>query len=195
MLVLGLWFLPESWIMFVIKKTRPIIVEKITASFKQFINAIANLYIDGKFRDVNGKETIFSDRTEYLLQQNKLIDKNIYAIDLCKDVVSMLNFIYQNDMVSDEYEQAFRYLHHYSKLIEPLDQDKNFSENYFQQIEQLAEATLCPSENKDAKRIVQNAFTTRAFSYLSEERKKLEVISNNNKKELIDLMRGQINGM
>jgi hypothetical protein len=192
-LILGLLFLPSSWILGVIRKIRPKIIDNITKPFKYFLNTIMNLYINNSFIDINKKNTTFNERTEYLLKQNKLIEKNIYVIDLCKDIVSMFGYIYQNENMSYVFEQAVYYLQHYSNLIESIDQDKNFIDNFLLKTNQLSKAYSIHDENENITNMIHKFYIDEIFIYLTEERKKLNVLLDNNKKELVVIVKEEVN--
>jgi ATP-dependent helicase YprA (DUF1998 family) len=192
-LILGLLFLPNSWTLGVIRKIKPKIIEEIIKPFKIFLNTITNLYINNGFIDINKEDTTFNERTEYLLKENKKIEKNIYVIDLCKDIVSMFGFIYKDENVAYIYEEAINYLQHYSRLIEDIDQDKNFTENFTNKINQINGVVSFNDKDEKFTRAVQKRFFDEIFTYLREERNKLDVLLNNNKKELVAIIAGEVN--
>jgi hypothetical protein len=201
LLIVGLLFSPDSWVLFVIKKIKSSVVRKIEEPFIKLVNTIANLYINNNIIDLQENDENFNKKTKYYLEQNEKIDKNIYVIDLCKDIVSTLRFaIPRSGCSEDIYDDVFEYLYHYSKLVVSIDQDKNFGEHMLGKIEEMQKSyddiSKLTSLQNDQK--MRDAFFKQrvdmVFNYLKIEKEKLEKLKNQNKDELIRLLKGKMNG-
>lgn len=200
LLVVGLLFLPESWVLEVTKILRPKMIETIKTPFRKLLNAIVNLYLDNTITDINEQFPEFIDRTQFYIYENGKIEKNIYVIDLCKDMIATLNFALPRSVGEnrfDIYEQSLYYLYHYSTIVEHLEQDKNFVENYLDKIDSIRktyEETVEIEERDDTviKIIIEHCIKN-ALRYLAEEKLKLEKLHNSNKAELIKLVKEKAN--
>jgi len=140
LLIVGLIFLPESWIIRITKVIKPAILDAIKQPFRKLINALASLYVTNSFVDISEQYPEFNQRSEFYLKENKKIEKNIYVIDLCKDMIATLNFALPKSTGRTSYyiyEESMNYLYHYSRIAENLEQDKNFISNYLDKIEEL----------------------------------------------------------
>ena len=201
LLFVGLFFLPDSWILCIIKKVKSSVVHKIEEPLVKLVNTIANLYINNNVIDLQENDGNFNKETKYYLEQNKKIDKNIYVIDLCKDIVSTLGFAIPRSGCSDGiYDEVFEYLYHYSKLVVSIDQDKNFYGNMLDKIRDMQKAYNDASElarlQKDQKMgdVIFKQRVDAAFDYLKIEKEKLERLKNGNKDKLVELLKGKMNG-
>jgi hypothetical protein len=196
-LILGLLFLPEGWIIIILKKMKPNLIKKMEEPYKNFINTLANLFMNNGIIDISDENSEYNEQTEHLLKENKKIEKNIYVIDLCKDIVSMFRFIYPDRPNHIILEQAFNYLQNYAKLAESITQDNNFVKNFYEKINSLDELFREPDGDisEDAIKVTTDYLIKNIFNYLSEERNKLENLLSRNKNELIKLLKGKTHAL
>jgi hypothetical protein len=195
-LIFFLIFLPETITIAIINKLNPNIANRIKEPLIKFIKKIANLYINNELIELSVDENEYNEKTSYYLKENKNIDKNIYVIDLCKDLVFTLRFMYpENRYVGEHFEQALNYLKNYASIAEQLDQDKNFLSNFFDKIDSLKTnlTERCDYMGNEAMKTVFEQGVDKIFNYLREERRKLEELRKNNKNILISLLQGKAN--
>lgn len=201
-LILGLLVLPDSWVLFILSKIKPKLIIKIKEPVQKLLNTFVNLYINNKFINIEEKDDSFNKKTEYYLEQNDKIDKNCYVIDLCKDIVKTLDFVFSpENNFTDVYEQTFNYLYYYSKLLVYIDQDKNFCENFSEQLTKLNESysELMKTDydgNTDKKQIYilcHKQQVESIFDYLKNEREKLDNLKKENKAKLVQLLKDKVN--
>ena len=177
----GLWVLPDSWVVCIVKRVKSSVVRKIEEPFRKLVNTIANLYINNNMIDLQENDEIFNKNTKYYLEQNDNIDKNIYVIDLCKDIVASLSYARAGGSV---YDGIFEYLDGYYNGFVPLDQEKKFIDNMTDKLLEFGEKL---SNKPDSN-------CTRQFSdFLKKEKQKLEDLKNKNKEKMIDLIKAKIN--
>jgi hypothetical protein len=202
LLVIGLLFLPDSWVLAITKKLKPKMIEEIKVPLRKLLNAVVNLYLNNDITDINEQFPEFNERTRFYVGENTKIEKNIYVIDLCKDMIATLNFALPRSVGEnrfDIYEQSLHYLYHYSQIVEYLEQDKNFVENYLEKIDSIRstyeETIVMPREDANTVKIVIDYCIKNALGYLAEEKVKLEKLYEDNKKKLINLVKEKSNGI
>lgn len=195
-LITGLLFLPDRIILFILQTIKPNLTKSIKQPLKDHIKTLVNLYMKNEVIEINPEASDFSQKTSYYIAQNDNIDKNIYVIKLCKDLIGTLQFVFPSLPQKSNfsiYEQAMSYLYHYSHLVVSLDQDKNFDINFLDRIHELevmySESSEYQSPNDlDIIMVSNKQFVKNIMSYLAEENRKLENLKNSNKKKLIQLL-------
>ena len=199
-LLLGLLFLPDSCILFILRKIKPNLISKIKEPILKLLNTFANLYINNTIIDITENDDSFNKKTEYYLIQNDKIDKNCYVIDLCKDIVKTFDYLFTpEENFTDIYERTFEYLYHYAKLLVILDQDQNFCENFQTKLNELnstySDLMNCEYEG-DSKQFfisIHKQQVTNIFEYLKTEHDKLENLKKENKNKLVELLKKKVN--
>lgn len=197
LLITGIIFLPDSWIITIIGKLKPKIISDIKKPYYNLIKIFTNLYINKELIEFDDDAEKFSSSTQYYLTQNEHIEKNIYVIDLCKDMISMLGYVLPSTVGGsgyDIYEQSLEYLYHYSNIVEPLDQDKNFYENFQNKVNDMRKFYYSTEKETDegvkkTSMEMRDYFIVPIFDYLNHEKEKLDNLYSENKKKLVSLIK------
>jgi len=195
-LVVILVFLPTNVVVKVVKTIKPKIFEHEKRKYKQITSVISSIFLNNSFADLNidNKKQKKFKKIELLHNNNRKIERNIYFLDLCIDMLAMLHFALPNALGCIDYQvmgQAMNYLGNYSKLLEPFEQNKNFTSNISREILALEE-TFNEWANGQYKDNIKNVMDTffrqkyeSALEYLQNEKKNLEALLISNKKEII----------
>lgn len=183
-LIVAIVFLPERWSTYLIKKIKPSLYDSIRKPMVDLVNKIANLYINKtKTINVTEQNQEFSEKTFEIIKDNDDIEKDIYVIDLCKDLVKTLLFVTNYQPDSELLEQTVNYIENYAKLIKPLRQDENFYHNFTTKMDGLNQLGN-PSFSKEVIKYCIDDI----FSYLKIEREKLTNLLSNNKTQLVNYL-------
>ncbi len=197
LLIIGLIFVPNNISIRVLKFLKPSIIEKINESYKKFISVLTNLYINKELIVLDGELDDFNKDTKFFLIQNEKIEKNIYVIDLCKDMLAMLGYVVPRTIGGngyDVYEQSLEYLYYYSNIIEPIVQDRNFEHNFQDKIMELRnyyEEIISQNDVKIRQTTIdmRDYFIKPILKYLDNEKEKMQNIYSDNKEKLVDLVK------
>jgi len=134
LLLVSLFVLPSSWIIFTLKLIKPSLIQKLFYKNEKYFNDILGVILENKFpgnyvKDKKGEKKI--TRIQELNSDLEKIESNMFTIDLLIDLFKSLSFIMTQNGLS-QYGQAHddiaNYFSNYSSRLFDTSYRQNFTE-------------------------------------------------------------------
>lgn len=187
LLVISLFALPSSWVVWILRIIKPSILKNIFAKNEKYFSDIVGIILEGKFPGNYSDDTLAQNKLSKIKELKDDLDKvesNMFTIDLLVDLFKTLSFALSRSGISsigETYDEIANYFANYSHRLFDTSYRYNFAEDVLEKFQQVSKnieqvdngINTGKYKGLDSKVLMQQ--TTSDFSYfLIEEQKMLE---------------------